>query len=239
MTLTTKALRGFTPARDPEAIMSRQNIILMLDEHKVPWRRSWGHPPVRSFEDFCGYHEKCRFYFRNGTYRGSNGDSKNGNGNGNSNGNGNGHLTKLTIDVHSLVALVYYYDRRRRKWWELYEEKQVFDDGTPLVRGNFNGIAETMERGMTEREEAMRLLGEETPFKDPSKYKLSDCLGVEHWDPIVSEKWPPDILAAYHRHMLECEIPRSLYRPEGYVEREGDRQIYFKWRPRRQLELKI
>lgn len=210
--------------RDPETIMSRQDIAHMLDDHEVPWRESWGKPPVRSFEDFCGYHEECRFYFRNGT-----------------SGSNNGHPAKLTIDVHALVALVYYCERRwrKQKWWELYEEKQVFDDGTLIVRSNFNGIAETMKRGMTERDEAMRLLGEETPFKNPSKYELGDCLGVEHRSPIVSEKWPPHVWAAYHRHMFECVISRELYDPDGYMEREGDRTIYFKWRPRRQLELNV
>ena len=233
MTLT-KALRRRDPipvisARDPEAVMPRQDIIRMLDEHHVPWRESWGIPPARTFEDFCGYHEKDRLYFRNGG-----GSKKDG---GNSNGNGNGHSSEFIIDVHAAIVIVIY-QPKRKGWLELFEDYQEFPDGHRLPRG-YNGIAETLSRIETLVEGAERCLAEEIGFTDPSKYQLSGCLHIERRKPVPSEKWP-GVQAAYHRHIFECTISRKLYRPNGYVEEEKDgRRIFFKWRPRRQLEFQM
>jgi hypothetical protein len=210
MIVAKALLRGFIPAvcaRDPKAIMPRQDIVRMLDEHKVPWKESWGIPPARTFEAFCEYHQRDRFYFRNG-------NSHNGN------GNGNGFVDKLIIDVHAAIVIVIH--RYRRAWLELYEDRQEFPDGSTLRRANFNGIAETLKRIETIPRGARRCLKEELGFREP----------------VPSEKWP-GIWAAYHRNVFECTISRNLFRSDGYVEREGDRTIYFKWRPRRQLQFAI
>lgn len=215
--------------RNPEAVMSRQDIVSMLDEHNVPWRESWGIPPARTFEDFCRYHEKDRLYFRNGDC--------NGNGMCHTNGNGNGLSAKFIFDLHAAVVIVTH--RYRHKWLELYEDRQVFPNGTILRRPNFDGIGETIRRLETIPGGARRCLKEELRFGDPSKYELSKCCHVEHRDPCPSEKWP-GTWAAFHRHKFECVISRELFRTDGYVEEERDgRRIYFKWRPRGQFQLPI
>jgi hypothetical protein len=229
MTLT-KALREFAsviPTRDPKAVMPRRDIVRMLDDHHVS-RQSWGTGTARTLDDLFEYHENERLYFRNG----NNGD------NGNGHGNGNGSSAGLIIDVHSVVVLVYH--RFRRKWLELFEDRQVFKNGDVLRRSNFNGIAETMRRTGTRRREAMRCLKEELGFGDPSKYELSDHCRTEDRELCPSEKWP-GLSAVYHRHIFECVISRTLFRPGGYVEieKKDGRKIYFEWRPRAQLQLSI
>lgn len=205
------------PPNPEEVIVPRRKILEMLDEHHVPWKL-WGAPGTtsRTLNDFFTYHEKDRLYLRNGK---------------------NGSSGKFIIDVHAAIVIVMH--RFNRKWLELYEDCQVFDGNpTPLVRGNFNGIAETARRTETVPEAARRCLAEELKFADPAKYELSECLRVEDREPIPSEKWP-GVWASYHRHIFECTISRSLFRPDGYVERERNRTIYFKWKEPDQGQLRI
>lgn len=113
----------------------------------------------------------------------------------------------------------------------------LFPDGS-ILRREFNGIAETINRSEDIRDGAIRCLAEELKFTDPSAYNLSECMKVEHREPIDSEKWP-GIKAAYHRYIFECTIPRRLYKPEGYIEIKKNRKIYFKWKPLGQGQLKL
>lgn len=206
-----------------KAIMRRQDIVKMLDNHHVP-RQSWGAGTARTLDDLFEYHRRERLYFRNGT--------------GNGHSNGNGSSARLIIDVHSVVVLVYH--QFRRKWLELFEDRQVFKNGDVLRRNNFDGIAETMRRTGSMRCEAKRCLKEELGLGDPSKYELSNHCRTEDCKPCPSEKWP-GLLAVYHRHIFECTISRELYCSDGYVEtkKKDGRQIYFKWRPRAQFQLSI
>jgi len=219
---TAKTLRN-----PDEVIVPRPKILKMLDAHNVPWK-TWGMPGTtsRTLQDFFTYHEKDRFYLRN---------LRNGKHAGNGN---NGHSNKFVIDVHAAIVIVKH--RFNRKWFELYEECQMFDGNPkPLVRSSFNGIAETACRTeKTMRASAMRCLAEELQFCDPSKYELSECLKVEHREMMPSEKFP-GVWAVYHRHIFECIISRSLFRKDGYAEREGIKTIYFKWKPASQIELQL
>lgn len=192
-------------------VMPRTKVLKMLHKHGVPWK-TFGIPPARSLDDLFMYHERDCFNFRNGSAK------------------------TCIVDVYVAVVLVVH--RFNRKWYELYEEKQVFTNGEVLVRDNFNGIAETIKRGESLREGATRCLGEELCFRNPAKYELSECLGIEHREPIPSEKFP-GIMAAYHRHVFECTISRALYCPDGYAEQEGNKTVYFKWKPCHQLGFRI
>ena len=189
---------------DSGVIIPRATIIQMLEDRNVP-HKSWGTGTSRTLNDLFTYHERDRVYFRTEA------------------------SPELIIDVH--VAVVVVTHRVRSAWLELYEERQVFTSGKVLKRRNFNGIAETMQRSEDMQTSARRCLAEELQFRDPSKYKLSECLEIRHHPPIPSEKWP-GLTAVYHRHMHECTISRSLYQQNGYVEEESDgRKIYFAWRP--------
>ncbi len=192
-------------------VLSPKAILDILKQHRVPVR-AWGTKNHRSFADMVRYMTEDRVFFRNG-------DSP-----------------CATIDVHAVVVIVTH--RFRRRWLELYEDRQIFPDGSVLRRKLFNGIAETLKRSETPRAGAARCLAEELGFRDQTAYELSECLRVENREPVPSEKWP-GIMAAYHRYIFECVISRRLYQPSGYSEREGDLTISFKWKPRGQTQFRF
>ena len=183
-----------------DGVLPRAEIVEMLRRHKVEFE-SWGSGTSRTLDDLFKYHERDKLHFRNGSGGG-----------------------KLIIDVCSVVVIVIH--KFSRKWLELYEDRQEFPNGQILRRTNFNGIADTMKRGEDFIQSAKRCLFEEVGFCDPSRYTLSSLIKIEHRDLTPSEKWP-GITAAYHRHIFECEIDRSLFRRSGYVEKADDgRKIY-------------
>ena len=193
-------------------ILENREILEILKRHGVPLQK-WGMGKYRSFEDFMRYATEDQFFLRDG--------------------DGNG----LVVEVHAAVVIVIH--KFRKEWLELYEDRQVSSNGKVLCRKNFNGIAETLKRDEAPREGAMRCLSEELNFCDPSLYQLSELLGVERRDPVPSEKWP-GIKAQYNRYLFECTIERQLFHKYGYRELEGHgREIFFKWRPRRQLLLQF
>lgn len=196
-----------------EAIMSRQEILKMLNKHQVPWD-TWGKAGNRTLEDLFNYHEKDRLYFRNGSSE------------------------QCTIDVHAAIVVVTH--KGDDGWRELYEDRQVFSDGSEIRRDSFNGIAETAKRSeATMNDTAKRCLLEELNFNDPLLYELSDCIRIEHRKPMKSEKWP-GIIAVYHRYLFDCIISDRLFRSDGYIEKERERTVYFKWKKLpNQLELSI
>ena len=189
-----------------------QYIQEVLERYRTPLE-TWGTGNYRSLEDFVRYATEDQFFLRNG---GSGG---------------------LVVEVHAAVIVVVH--QCKKKWLELYEDRQVSPDGTVLRRESFNGIAETLKRNETPRDGAMRCLAEELNFSNPKLYRLSECLGIERRDPVRSEKWP-GLQAQYNRHPFECVIGRNLFRKNGYRECERDgREIFFGWRPRRQLLLPL
>ena len=190
----------------------KQEILEILVQHCIPLE-TWGTGSYRSFEDFVRYATEDQFFLRNGGNCG------------------------LVVEVHAAIVVVVY--QCRKKWLELYEDRQVSPGGTTLRRTDFNGIAETLKRNETPRDGAMRCLAEELNFSNPKLYRLSECLGIERRDPVRSEKWP-GLQAQYNRHPFECVIGRNLFRKNGYRECERDgREIFFGWRPRRQLLLPL
>lgn len=188
-----------------------RNIAELLKKHNIPVH-NWGTNGHRSIADFIRYAAEDKFILR---------EKENG----------------LVVEVHAAVVVVIHY--LKRKWLELYEDRQVFRDGKILRRKNFNGIAETLKRDEMPVDGAMRGLKEELGFYDPQFYHISECLGVEHRDPVPSEKWP-GLNAQYNRYIFECVIERKLFLKDGYMEQEKDgRRIFFQWRPRRQLILPL
>ncbi len=203
-------------AADEQVILNPRQMRYRLDKHSVT-RREWGHGTNRTFADLMSYHLRDRLYPRNGS------------------------SDRFILDVQVAVVIVIH--KYKGQWLELYEDRQEFTDAEGKVhtqyRKGFNGIAETAKRGEEMRASATRCLAEELCFRDPGKYSLSSCLHVEHCEPRLSEKWPGGVWAAYHRHIFECETHRSIFRKDGYFEAEGNRRIYFKWRPRRQLQFTL
>lgn len=187
----------------------KQKITELLVRHCVPLWE-WGTGNRRSLADFCRYASEDQFFIRDGA--------------------------ELIVQVHAVVVVVLH--KFRGEWLELYEDRQVFPGGKVLRRRNFNGIAETLKKHELPQEGAKRCLAEELQFRDPSEYFLSDLVAIERRDPVPSEKWP-GIKAQYNRYIFECAIARRIYRREGYLERGGSREIFFKWRSREQPQLPI
>lgn len=193
-------------------IVPRPKIIEMLNRHGIPWE-TWGKVGAsRTLDDLVRYNEVDHVYIRNGS------------------------SAEFTIDVHAAIVIVKH--QSGGKLLELYEDRQVAQNGCEQRREAFNGIAETSARTEEMGETAIRCMREELNMTNPLLYSMSHCLRVERRAPMPSEKWP-GVMAAYHRYIFECEISNYLYRRDGYVEKEKGRTIYFKWRPFRQLVLPL
>ena len=187
----------------PPPVLSRHEIVNRLRKHSLP-TKTWGTGNHRTLDDLIQYMTRDMVFFRENT-------------------NGT-----VVIDHHAAIVIVTH--RYNSQWLELYEDKQVFPNGSVLRRTNFSGIAETIRRSESLGKAVHRCLAEELNFRNPKLFTLSRDVTVEHRDPVPSEKWP-GILAAYHRYIVECKITRELFKENGYVEIEDGRKIYFKWKP--------
>lgn len=199
---------------DKETILTRDQLIGLLENRGIPWQTWQRTRATRSFDDMLKYHTRDQFYFYNG------------------------ETPKFTVDVHVVVVRVHYLTDSGLM--ELYEERQVFPDQSELRRGNrFDGVGETRKRGEDTRDGALRCLREELNFTDPSKFTLSECLEIQDLPPGPSDKWHPHVEAVFHRYIYECFPSRALYNPFGYVHVEDGITFFFKWRPLRQLLLAL
>lgn len=185
-------------------------VVEALNRHDIPLHL-WGTGNHRSLDDFIEYMQNDRFHWRD-------------------------HLIAPIVDVYVVVAIITH--SYRRQWLELYEDHQDFGNGHILGRENFNGIAETLKREEGLIDGVSRCLKEELGFHDKAKFKILPNCEIERRAPAPSEKFP-GILAVYHRHVFECEISRDIFSKGGYAEKEKNRTIHFKWKPRGQNHLRI
>lgn len=191
--------------------LSRSKIISVLEAHGVD-HRNWK-PPHRTLDDLVQQHTKDQIFISDG--QGS----------------------QVILEVHTAVVIVLY--KSRSTWLELYEDHQLFPDGSILRRSDFNGIGETLDRHETPQAAAIRCLREELSFYDDRHFQLSQVLHHEQRGPIQSEKWP-EILAKFHRYIFECWINSKLFKKGGYREIRNDgRIIFFKWKPNGQYQLHL
>ena len=75
-------------------------------------------------------------------------------------------------------------------------------------------------------------------FPNGQVLRRPDFNGIDLRDPVPSEKWC-GLWASYHRHMFECLVQRELFKSPGYNVPDDDRLVHYRWRPRRQFELKL
>lgn len=95
-------------------VHSKADILFILEKYRVPLN-IWGIGKNRSLDDLVRYMTEDKVYFCNG------------------------NSPHLILDVHVAVVIVTHCFRG--KWLELYEDRQVFSDGSILRRKSFNGIA--------------------------------------------------------------------------------------------------
>jgi len=130
---------------------------------------------------------------------------------------------KLKRTVRSIGAILYHQDGDRQL--VLHEEKQVFDDGRSRRRTLETSLGEKILPNESVYDALARALKEELGFVDELKVEPgATILKTEE------SKSYPGLLTAYEILTSRVEIPDHLFKPEGYVVRDGDKTVYFVWR---------
>jgi len=109
----------------------------------------------------------------------------------------------------------------------LYEAKQVFKDGRTRVRNNMPySAAEKFKAGEDLNEVLVRGMEEELGIHvDPSQFAFYNKKEVENNDDY------PGIRSFHIGHEYIVNLNKEQYKPEGYIERQDDKDVYFEWRP--------
>lgn len=109
----------------------------------------------------------------------------------------------------------------------LYEAKQVFKDGRVRVRNNMPySAAEKFKVGEDLNEVLVRGMEEELGIHvDPSQFAFYNKKEVENNDDY------PGIRSFHIGHEYIVNLNKEQYKPEGYIERQDDKDVYFEWRP--------
>lgn len=109
----------------------------------------------------------------------------------------------------------------------LYEAKQVFKDGRVRVRDNMPySAAEKFKAGEDLNEVLVRGMEEELGIHvDPSQFAFYNKKEVENNDDY------PGIRSFHIGHEYIVNLNKEQYKPEGYIERQDDKDVYFEWRP--------
>jgi hypothetical protein len=109
----------------------------------------------------------------------------------------------------------------------LYEAKQVFKDGRTRVRDNMPySAAEKFKAGEDLNEVLVRGMEEELGIQvDPSQFAFYNKKEVENNDDY------PGIRSFHVGHEYIVNLNKEQYKPEGYIERQDDKDVYFEWRP--------
>lgn len=124
------------------------------------------------------------------------------------------------------VAGVDVYAESGGQWYRLVEEKQVFANGAERRRELASSIAEKMRPQESIEEAAHRALQEELGVTGP--------VSVSSTGEDVIQKASQSfggMQTKLHRRTASVQISEQDFRPEGYVERQPDKSIYFVWQP--------
>jgi len=111
--------------------------------------------------------------------------------------------------------------------WRLKEDRQVFKDGREKRRdlGNEMSIGEKMHREEDPVEAAYRALREELSITERVELHVKPH---KTKGPVASESYP-GLMTYYTMNVFEVFLPKHLYKPEGYIERQKDKTNYYVW----------
>jgi len=109
----------------------------------------------------------------------------------------------------------------------LYEAKQVFKDGRTRVRQEMPySLAEKFKTGEDPKEVLIRGIEEELginiDYSQSVFYNKSEVINNDDY---------PGIKSIHIGHEYIVSLNREQYNPDGYIERQDDKDVYFEWRP--------
>jgi len=139
--------------------------------------------------------------------------------------------TELTDEDGQLVRRVQFVGARilykkDGEWLRLYEEKQIFKDGRERRRTNMPySAAEKFKSGEDPKEVIVRGMKEELKL-DITK----DQFAFYNKKEIENNDDYPGIKSFHIGYEFLVVLNDEQYNPDGYIERQSDKDVYFTWR---------
>lgn len=139
--------------------------------------------------------------------------------------------TELTDENGQLVRRVQFVGARilykkDGEWLRLYEEKQIFKDGRERRRTNMPySAAEKFKSGEDPKEVIVRGMKEELKLDiTKDQFTFYNKKEIENNDDY------PGIKSFHIGYEFLVVLNDEQYNPEGYIERQSDKDVYFTWR---------
>ncbi len=140
--------------------------------------------------------------------------------------------TELTEEDGQLVRRVQFVGARiiykkDGSWLRLYEEKQIFKDGRERRRTNMPySAAEKFKSGEDPKEVIVRGMKEELKLDiTKDQFTFYNKMEIENNDDY------PGIKSFHIGYEFLVVLNDKQYNPEGYIERQSDKDVYFNWKP--------
>ena len=139
--------------------------------------------------------------------------------------------TELTDENGQLVRRVQFVGARilykkDDEWLRLYEEKQIFKDGRERRRTNMPySAAEKFKSGEDPKEVIVRGMKEELKLDiTKDQFTFYNKKEIENNDDY------PGIKSFHIGYEFLVVLNDEQYNPDGYIERQSDKDVYFTWR---------
>ena len=132
--------------------------------------------------------------------------------------------SQLMRKVEFVGARIIY--KKNDKWLRLYEEKQIFKDGRERRRTNMPySAAEKFKSGEDPKEVIVRGMKEELDLDiTKDQFTFYNKKEIENNDDY------PGIKSFHIGHEFLVVLNDDQYNPDGYIERQSDKDVYFTWR---------
>jgi len=117
-----------------------------------------------------------------------------------------------------------YYTKPNGRKYRLVESRQVFKDGREREREYATSVAEKIFIGEDPKVAVIRGIKEELGIEgsmNPVKISQEETTRIS--------KSYPGLLTYYMSYIFKVVLDDSQFNPEGYVEKQSDKQTYFSW----------
>jgi hypothetical protein len=118
-----------------------------------------------------------------------------------------------------------FYNSHDGRRYQLFEDRQVFNDGRERRRAMNNAVLEKIKKGEEIITAMARGLQEELGVEGDIGLNKIDVR--ERRD--MSESYP-GLTTLYAEHHFEATLSDAQYKPEGYVEKQEDKSTFFVWK---------
>ncbi len=130
---------------------------------------------------------------------------------------------KLIREVNFVGARIIY--KKEGSWIHLYEEKQIFKDGRVRRRNLLYSMAEKFKLGEEPKKVLIRGMKEEIDLNITNdQFNYFNKLRFE------DNSDYPGITSFHTGYEFLVVLKDNQYVEEGYVERQSDKDVYFKWK---------